>query len=693
MKPRKLLPRIIFISAVLLLAIYYLYPTFRYEQLRGFEEQEATEIAQQMGVSFAMIIENLNKDESILQDLLVNKKDLSEEDKSALSARIQNLQGEHGEKITKYRKKAIKRGLDLQGGMHMVLEVDIVQLMNNIARQRDAQLESILSSIDKQLTDDPQADINEVITATFDEAGVKLSQYFGEPGESNTTVLDFMTKQADDAINRSMEILRNRLDQFGVSEPSIQKQGSRRIVLELPGIQDPVRARGQIGRTALLEFKLVSEPTIAQDFLTSVDKMLVAKNAIAVDSSEITEESSPEIVQDVAVQDTDSTTDEGVDLEATLEGEVTSSDTGGVSIQTAESPFSSLLRGIRGDIAVPKENLRAVRNYLADPFVDRLIPDGVQIVWGAKTEDVGDGNQYHILYFVKSDPELTGSALSDAQVDISGGSSNPGTAGQAVVSLSLNRAGARKFSRVTGANINKRLAIVMDNKVFMAPNIRSKIPNGRAVIEGLDDVQEAKDIAIVLRAGALPTSVVIEEERTVGPSLGRDSIRKGTMSAIIGMILVMIFMVVYYGLSGLIANVALLLNIVLIFAGLAFFGAMGIGAALSLPGIAGIILTIGMAVDANVLIFERIREELETGKTVWHAISAGYDRAFTTILDANITTLIAALVLLQFGTGPIKGFAMTLSIGILSSLFTAIVVTRLIFDYITSRRTLTRLSI
>ena len=227
----------------------------------------------------------------------------------------------------------------------------------------------------------------------------------------------------------------------------------------------------------------------------------------------------------------------------------------------------------------------------------------------------------------------------------------------------------------------------------MAPNIRSKIPNGRAVIEGLDDVDEANDIAIVLRAGALPTSVIIEEERTVGPSLGRDSITKGTRSAIIGMILVVIFMAIYYGMSGIIANVALLLNIALIFAGLSFFGAMGMGATLSLPGIAGIILTIGMAVDANVLIFERIREELETGKTVWHAISSGYDRAFTTILDANITTLIAALVLLQFGTGPIKGFAMTLSIGILSSLFTAIVVTRLIFDYITSRRTLERLSI
>ncbi len=690
MKPRKLTPRLIIVAAVLLLAAYYLYPTFRYERLRSYEEQEASQIAEQMGVSFAMVIENLNKSGSVLQDLLAENSSLPEEQKTSLSDRLQYLQGEHGERIAKYRKKAIKLGLDLQGGMHMVLEVDVVQLMNNIARQRDSKLEQLLIEIDDKLANDPQAEINEVITATFDQAGLKLSQYFGEPGESNSTVLTFITKQADDAINRSLEILRNRIDQFGVSEPSIQKQGSRRIVLELPGVQDPVRARDLIGRTALLEFKLLADPQGAQDFLTEVDKILSDQDAVS-DTTQAVEEPA-ETAEELAAE-TDTTGEEGVDLEAALEGETTATDTGAVTLEATETPFTALLRGIRGDIAVPAENVRQVRNHLANPKVNKLMPDGTDIIWSARPEQVGDGIEYHLLYFVKKDAELTGSALSDARVDISGGSNNPGSAGQAVVSLSLNRQGARKFSRVTGANINKRLAIVLDNKVFMAPNIRSKIPNGRAVIEGLDDVDEANDIAIVLRAGALPTSVIIEEERTVGPSLGRDSITKGTRSAIIGMILVVIFMAIYYGMSGIIANVALLLNIALIFAGLSFFGAMGMGATLSLPGIAGIILTIGMAVDANVLIFERIREELETGKTVWHAISSGYDRAFTTILDANITTLIAALVLLQFGTGPIKGFAMTLSIGILSSLFTAIVVTRLIFDYITSRRTLERLSI
>ncbi|MFN3821796.1 MAG: protein translocase subunit SecD, partial [bacterium] len=283
--------------------------------------------------------------------------------------------------------------------------------------------------------------------------------------------------------------------------------------------------------------------------------------------------------------------------------------------------------------------------------------------------------------------------LSDARVTIGDGGSNFGRTGAPIVNLTLNRQGARIFSRVTGANVDKRLAIVLDDRVYMAPVIRTKIPDGRAIIEGASSIEEAKDLAIVLRAGALPTSVVIEEERTVGPSLGQDSIKKGTQSAIIGGILVVLFMVIYYRLSGLIANLALALNIFLIFAGLAMFGAAGFGATLTLPGIAGVALTIGMAVDANVLIFERIREELETGKTVWHAIDSGYSRAFVTILDANVTTLFVALILLNFGAGPIRGFAVTLSVGLVANLFSAVFVTRLIFDWIAARRTLTRLSI
>ncbi len=701
MKQRKLTTRFIIIIVLLLLTGYYLYPTFRFGDLSREEEQIAHRISEEMGVSYAYVIENLYKDESILRDKLESLENISDENKATVTELLDEAQGDLREKVLRARKKAIKRGLDLQGGMHLVLEVDLVQLMRNLARQRDARLEGILEKIDAELIRNPQAEFDEVVTQHFDEEGLKLSQYFGEAGESNVTVLGYMSKQADDAINRSLEILRNRIDQFGVSEPSIQKQGSRRILLELPGIEDPGRARDLIGRTALLEFKLVAEPEKAQQFLKDIDK-LFASRAVAADTTTAPEAYEFELLDEEEEATVEADTAEAakeeediLDLSAEIgdTGAALDEDTSAALFETEATPFTSLLRGFRGDIAVPSENLRKVRTMLSEPDVDKILPEGTQVLWSAKPELGGDGNEYYMLYMVKRDPELTGSALSDASVDISSGSSSPGSAGQPIISLTMNRNGARKFARVTGANIKKRLSIVLDDKVYMAPVIRTKIPNGRAIIEGSASVEEANDVAIVLRAGALPTSVVIEEERTVGPSLGRDSIHKGTTSAIAGMILVVIFMIIYYGASGLIANVALLMNILFIFGGLAFFGAMGMGATLSLPGIAGIILTIGMAVDANVLIFERIREELATGKTVWHAVAAGYDRAFTTILDANVTTLIAALVLLQFGVGPVKGFAVTLAIGIVSSLFTAIVVTRLIFDFITSRRTLTRLSI
>ncbi|NQT33780.1 protein translocase subunit SecD [bacterium] len=695
---KKLESRFALVISILIMVVYYLYPTFIFGYLNNREKEIALEIADKMEVSYAYVIENLYKDEAFLRDKLEENDNMSREEKSEVVDLLGKAQGDMRDDLLKYRKRAIKRGLDLQGGMHLVLEVDHIQLMRNIARQRDQRLDDILDQIDSEMSANPLVDFNDVVTKHFRESDLKLSQYFGEPGESDATILSIISDQVDDAINRSLEILGNRIDQFGVSEPSIRKQGQRRIVLELPGIQDPARARDLIGRTAQLEFKLVADPEKVHQFLKDVDAFLSSRKQSfddtltipAGDEFEVLDQTAEITAQDTAISEPEQ--DDILDLTAELADDTAAavSDTGFIE---SELIFSSLLRGFRGDIAVPAENMRKIRTILSDPDVKKLLPDGTQFIWAAKPEYGGEGEEYNVLFLVKTNPEITGSSLTDARVELSSGTSDIGRAGQPIVSLAMDRAGARKFARVTGANIDKRLAIVLDEKVYMAPVIRVKIPNGRAIIEGSDDIDEAEDLAIVLRAGALPTSVIIEEERTVGPSLGRDSIRKGTTSAIVGMILVVIFMVIYYGASGLVANVALLLNILLIFGGLAFFGAMGTGATLSLPGIAGIILTIGMAVDANVLIFERIREELETGKTVWHAISAGYDRAFRTILDANLTTLIAALVLLQFGSGPIKGFAITLAIGIVASLFTSIVVTRLIFDYITSRRTLTRLSI
>ncbi len=710
MKPRKLTPRFVIVLIVLLATVYYLLPTFQYESLRRTEEREAAILAEKMDVTYSYVLENLYKDQSILADRLFENTKLSDDEKDELHKRLEYLQGKLQDKALKYKKSAIKRGLDLQGGMHLVLEVDLVQLLQNLARTKDAQLEGLLAKVDEHLNNDPTVAFTTIIKDVFEAENVSLSQYYGEAGETNAVILADLDKQSEDAINRSREILGNRIDQFGVSEPTIQKQGNRRIILELPGVQDPARARDLIGRTALLEFNLIEETEKTQATLNLIDLYLSKKagtspatddfetgaSDVAEDENAI-EETTPAVADtEVAKAEDNAAEDEDAfDISAEIgEGTAAGDTTGEIAdaLDLTETPFTSLLRGVRGEMAVPAENLRQVRSILADPRLDKTLPHDAKFVWSAKPEVIND-EEYYLLYYVKSEPELTGSGLTDAQVDISQGYNNPGTAGQPIISFELNRTGARKFARVTGANIGKRLAIVMDDKVFMAPSIRSKIPDGRGIIEGSDSVEEANDIAIVLRAGALPTTVVIEEERTVGPSLGRDSIRKGTISAIIGLILVIIFMAIYYGMCGLIADVALLLNILLIFGGLAFFGKMGMGATLSLPGIAGIILTIGMAVDANVLIFERIREELATGKTVWHAISAGYDRAFTTILDANVTTLIAALVLLQFGSGPVKGFAVTLSIGIVASLFTAIVVTRLIFDFINSRKTIKKLSI
>ena len=353
-----------------------------------------------------------------------------------------------------------------------------------------------------------------------------------------------------------------------------------------------------------------------------------------------------------------------------------------------KNPFLALLRDLRGqggEVAVPEANRFAVEKILSLPEVQKVIPADAKFLWSDKPIKYQEDSFWQ-LYLVKKEPGLTGKYLTDANVQIGGGQSFQ-NAGQAVVQFEMNSEGARIFARLTGANINKRMAIVLDDNVYSAPVIRSKI-RGSGVIEGIDEMKEAQEIAIVLRAGALPAPVQIIEERTVTASLGEDSIRKGTTSAIVGFVLVVIFMLIYYKLSGIVANIALLMNLVVIFAILAYFHAT-----LTLPGVAGIILTIGMAVDSNVLIFERVREELRSGKTVRAAIDTGYAKALSAILDANVTTLISAAVLYQFGTGPIRGFALTLSIGILVSLFTSLIVTRVIFDFLTSKFSFKTLSI
>jgi preprotein translocase subunit SecD len=357
-------------------------------------------------------------------------------------------------------------------------------------------------------------------------------------------------------------------------------------------------------------------------------------------------------------------------------------------LAAGDRPLSSLLQTIprgndQNDFLVPENEVATVEAMLADSAARAVLAPEYEWLWSGEPQTFSDGRSYRMFYLVDQEPLMTGEAVATASAGFDTQMTN-----QPIVSLDLTSEGGGQFADVTRAHVNQRLGIVLDGVVRMAPNIRQPITTGQAQIEGFDSVEEARDIAIVLRAGALPAPLEIIEERTVGPSLGADSINAGKVAGILGLLAVMTLMAVYYRAFGLVSNLALLLNIGLILAALA-----GFGATLTLPGIAGLILTVGMAVDANVLIYERVREELEVGKTARAALDAGYDRAFVTILDAQITTLIAALVLFQFGTGPIKGFAIVLTIGIICSIFTAVFVTRTIFDTWLRRSSATRLSI
>ena len=680
----------------IVLALYYIIPTFTLSTVEQQERDNITELSLLTGLSEADIYADIYRDDI---DFIYSLTELglSADILKQAEEIVNYLRDELDDKLVKARGSAIKQGLDLQGGMHLVMEVDLLRLMDNLTRKKDDQYYRLSGQIKSGL-EEADVDFYDLLTRVFNEHNVPLNTYFGDLRDDESDIIAMMKHEAGDAVNRSLEILRNRVDQFGVSEPSIQKQGNRRIVLELPGVQDPARARQLVGKTALLEFKLLAEPDKTQKMLSQIDRFLkqemLRKAKIAEGDTSALDSLFTEAFADTAADTTEAAADTAeVDQKESQDAVVDVKDLFGEETSFSESdtsvlvdsdlmdehPFYTLMRNVENDIGVPEQNYSVINRILHRNEIQELIPSEYHFLWSKDAKTAPDGNKYYRLYYLKREPELTGKYLRDAQVQIGGGNS-PGSAGLPIVSLEMNRQGARVFSRVTGANVGKPLAIVLDNKVHMAPNIRTKIPDGRAVIEGADDMNEARDLSIVLRAGALPAPVDIIEERTVGPSLGHDSVSKGTFSALAGLSLVILFMLWYYRIAGIIADIALALNMLFVMSVLA-----GFHGTLTLPGIAGIILTIGMAVDANVLIYERIREEWRTGKTVKASIDAGYSRAIVTILDANITTLIAAVVLYQFGTGPIKGFALTLMIGIIASMFTAIVVTRAVFDWITGK--------
>jgi SecD/SecF fusion protein len=507
--------------------------------------------------------------------------------------------------LVSLERKAMKLGLDLKGGMHVVLQVDESKLNEN---------------------------------------------------------------ERSDASDRALEIIRNRVDQFGITEPLIHKQGGDRIVVELPGLQDVERAQALIGKTAQLEFKLLEDPENTTNVLKKIDEALAKSESTSVDreSSQAPADTSKQaeaeenVVQDLFGQQEADTTGDTVGFleeeeEPLLEG----------------APFTQYLEYSQGSsyFRVSAQDKPKVELLLSKPQVKEAIPDDDEFEWSTRTE-MDRGEEVWGLYLVKKRLELSGKYLTDARPRLDPQFRRP------EVQFTLTKQGGRIFARVTGANIDKPLAITLDGRVESAPIIRSKIRD-QGVIEmgGTATFEDASDLAIVLRAGALPAPVKVIENRIIGPSLGQDSIRKGTTAAVIGFVVVLIFMAMYYRVSGIIADVALIFNLTFLMAAMA-----ALHATLTLPGIAGIILTVGMSVDANVLIFERIREELRTGKTIRASIEAGYKRALLAIVDSHVTTLITAAVLFQFGTGPVKGFAVSLSLGVAISLFTAVVITRVIFD-------------
>ena len=591
--------------------------------------------------------------------------------------------------------KIIKQGLDLKGGIYIVLEVDLPTLVTTLAINKDAKFERTVNDVRNILAENPQRKFFTVFTEKISENGLRLPRYYDvDYGAKAEDILNSIREQADDAINRVLEILQNRVDQFGVSEPTIQKQGNRRIIVELAGIQDSERARALLQSTAQLEFFLVKSPEVTNDILSQIDKVVKGDEelealAAAVGGEQAqTEDGELAVSNDQTISISELFGEDGLSSE-----DAESGDTAVVVDQNIfqERPFSSMLRALGNNIAVPEKNLYAIKKIINKPEVqDKLSLGNGRFLFAPEAEsfttNTGLEEPLVYMYYLEHDADLTGGVIEEANATIGGQGTS--AVGQPIVLLDMNSEGARTWSRITGANIGRRIAIVLDKKVHMAPSIRTKITDGGTMIEGFANMDEAKDIAIVLRAGALPAPVKIIEERIVGPSLGADSVKAGTYSVLLGLALILVFIPVYYKLSGLIADFALIWNILLVLAVLA-----SLGATLTLPGIAALILTVGMSVDANVIIFERIREELRKGKTPRTAIDSGYARALTTIIDANVTTLVAALVLYQFGTGPIKGFATVLFWGIMISMFTAIFVTRTIFNSFTERRGLNKLSI
>lgn len=632
--------KIILILAFIALSVYLLYPTYQ-----DYQNNKSLTASLE---SARNRIQNLNPD-------------LSKDQVEKMVTLVEDSIKIADPSILEARKKRVKLGLDLQGGMRVVLEVNTGKLLEKIANNPDDVFKKVLAEAQAEAlrTDEPVVDI---VGRKFQERNIRLSRYYGTIRQDDAEILDELNKSAEDAVNRAMEIIRNRVDQYGVSEPSISRQGSRRVIVELPGVAKEEEAKQLLQGTALLEFRLVKDAELTYPIMQRIDDVLAQRNKSGVKDSLSNEVA----VLDTAKKVTDTTSASDTTKQLSEEEFRAQHPFFSAAVLNPQSPYA--------DAYVSKDDRNKIEYWLSLPEVQKVIPDNVEFVFSARPFTSTDGKEIFMMYMVNKTPELTGGVVTDAQANIDPNTSAP------IVNMQMNSEGATDWARITGANVGKRIAIMLDGVVFTAPNVKGKIPGGRSQIEGSESIEEAKLLEIVLKAGALPAPVDIIEERIVGPSLGQDSISSGFSSAMIGYLAVGLFMIFYYRQAGTVSALTLVLVILFILGILA-----GFSATLTLPGIAGIVLTIGMAVDANVLIFERIREEMATGKTTKASIDSGFARAYSAIIDSNITTFFTGIILYQFGTGPVQGFALTLMIGIASSLFGALVITRLALDILVSR--------
>lgn len=658
----------------------------------------------------------------------------------------------NGETFRDMQARRIKLGLDLRGGMYITMEVDAVSLLHESAMKDavDATFEEVITKTREEAkkSDEPVIDIfKKYFNEIAKPKGKTLNSYYdfsslGSGDNNEEGILNKLSKNIEEAVDQAQEVIRQRIDKYGVTEPTIQKQGTRRIVLELPGVSDEKEVRSLISTTARLEFKLVKNDVDAVTAFKKIDDLLAGKNVSTADTTK----------KDTTKKDTTKKADSAKATTAKVDS--TKVDTSKAKVDTAKKadakkedtkkdttkkdttkkdttkkdttkkdttydpnnpyknlpkekqaeayqkdhPFTTLFLtrvstsedAAAQDIAyigndfpkgeyyfyAPKSKISTIKSILHRNDVKGIIPEGVVIGFGDKAEFADeknpDGGLYG-MYVLNKEAELTGEVITDAAPTF-----DPN--GKPVVTMQMDAVGADQWANITGKNIKKRIAVVLDSAVYSAPTVQNKITGGNSQISGSKDPKEATLLSTVLKAGALKAPVSIIEERVVGASLGDDSISQGINSTLLAALLVMLFMIMYYVTGGMIADIGVILNMIITISALAIFQAT-----LSLPGIAGLVLTIGMAVDANILIYERIREELALGRPLKTAVNLGFDRAFTAIIDTHITTIGTGVILYIFGSGPIKGFAVTLIIGLLATLFTAVFATRAIFSWMLER--------